>query len=188
MHRCHCPVATHRLSTAAGPGHLGRKVQPGPRDVPRASADGHGHASITACTRRRNRGRSPLVTNLSGVRAVIWSADAVATATRASPKLQHVRGWAADTEQTFSSFATGSHHPSPHRQRKANPRSEGLCGAPWRDRTAYLLLTVYPRLDAVANCRDAGQVRGGALCCRPTYLFITPARLGGDPIEAGYRG
>ena len=50
--------------------------------------------------------------------------------------------------------------------------------APWRDRTAYLLLTIYPRADAVANWDDPGQARGGALCCGPTYLFITA--LGGS--------
>ena len=44
--------------------------------------------------------------------------------------------------------------------------------APLRNRTVDLLLTIYPRDHAVANCGDAGQVRGGALCCRPTYLFI----------------
>jgi hypothetical protein len=44
--------------------------------------------------------------------------------------------------------------------------------APLRNRTVDLLLTIYPRDDAVANCADAGQVRGGTLCCRPTYLFI----------------
>src|SRR5215472_6935274 len=47
--------------------------------------------------------------------------------------------------------------------------------APLRNRTVDLLLTIYPRLDAVANWDDAGQVRGGGLCCSPTYLFITPA-------------
>jgi hypothetical protein len=47
-----------------------------------------------------------------------------------------------------------------------------VCGAPLRNRTVDLLLTIYPRVHAVANWDDAGQVRGGALCCRPTYLFI----------------
>ena len=59
-------------------------------------------------------------------------------------------------------------------------------GAPLRNRTVDLLLTIYPRDDAVANWDDAGQVRGGVLCCSPTYLFITPARLGGGPIKAPY--
>jgi len=44
--------------------------------------------------------------------------------------------------------------------------------APLRNRTVDLLLTIYPRVHAVANWNDAGQVRGGPLCCRPTYLFI----------------
>jgi hypothetical protein len=47
-------------------------------------------------------------------------------------------------------------------------------GAPLRNRTVDLLLTIYPRADAVAICDDAAQVRGGARCCRPTYLVITP--------------
>jgi hypothetical protein len=114
-HHRHRPLATHRLSrhspgtglpcvglptachtgrwaqgaTAAGPGRQGRKAQLVPRDVPRASAGDHGHASTAASMRRRKRGRSPLVplANLSGLRALICSADAVATATRA---LAHV--------------------------------------------------------------------------------------------------
>jgi hypothetical protein len=69
-----------------------------------------------------------------------------------------------------------------------NPSSTQLYRAPWRDRTAYLLLTIYPRDDAVANCGGAGQARGGGLCCRPTYLFITPAKLGGDPLRPTTEG
>jgi hypothetical protein len=57
----------------------------------------------------------------------------------------------------------------------ANPANV-LVRAPLRNRTVDLLLTIYPRDDAVANWDDAGQVRGGALCCRPTYLFITRHR------------
>ena len=49
---------------------------------------------------------------------------------------------------------------------------QGRTRAPLRNRTVDLLLTIYPRADAVANWDDAGQVRGGALCCRPTYLVI----------------
>ncbi len=45
--------------------------------------------------------------------------------------------------------------------------------APLRNRTVDLLLTIYPRADAVAICDDAAQVRGSALCCRPTYMVIT---------------
>jgi hypothetical protein len=44
--------------------------------------------------------------------------------------------------------------------------------APLRNRTVDLLLTIYLYVHAVANCGDAGQVRGSALCCSPTYLFI----------------
>jgi hypothetical protein len=52
--------------------------------------------------------------------------------------------------------------------------------APLRNRTVDLLLTIYPRADAVAICDDAGQVRGGARCCRPTYLVITRGPGGPD--------
>ena len=55
------------------------------------------------------------------------------------------------------------------RRRWSRPMRE----APLRNRTVDLLLTIYPRVHAVANCGDAGQARGGARCCRPTYLFIT---------------
>src|SRR5215470_11057490 len=59
------------------------------------------------------------------------------------------------------------------RDRKSRtPAQHGYFEPPGGDRTAYLLLTIYPRDDAVAICADAGQVRGGALCCRPTYLVI----------------
>jgi hypothetical protein len=72
---------------------------------------------------------------------------------------------------------------------RAKPEADLLVyGAPLRNRTVDLLLTIYPWVHAVANWDDAGQVRGSPLCCSPTYLFITPARLGGDPIEARYRG
>jgi hypothetical protein len=39
------------------------------------------------------------------------------------------------------------------------------------------LLTTYLRPDAVAICDDAGQVRGGAHCCRSTYLVINSIPL-----------
>jgi hypothetical protein len=58
-----------------------------------------------------------------------------------------------------------------------------VCRAPLRNRTVDLLLTMNPRVHAVANWDDAGQVSGGALCCRPTYLFIKLARLGGVPVK-----
>src|SRR5712692_8387713 len=74
--------------------------------------------------------------------------------------------------QTISISAIGSNHPRTKPVKGQSPRSAGLYRAPWRDRTAYLLLTIYPRVHAVANCDDAGQVRGGPPCCRPTYLFI----------------
>jgi hypothetical protein len=56
----------------------------------------------------------------------------------------------------------------------------GFRGAPLRNRTVDLLLTIYPRADAVAICDDAAQVRGGARCCRPTYLVITRGPGGPD--------
>ena len=58
-------------------------------------------------------------------------------------------------------------------------------GAPLRNRTVDLLLTIYPRADAVAICDDAGQVRGSARCCRPTYLVIT--RGPGGPGRRAHR-
>ena len=60
--------------------------------------------------------------------------------------------------------------------------------APLQNRTVDLLLTIYPRVHAVANCGIAGQARGGPLCCRPTYLVIKPARLGADPFGTDYPG
>jgi hypothetical protein len=61
-------------------------------------------------------------------------------------------------------------------------------GSPLRNRTVDLLLTIYPRVHAVANWDDAGQVRGGALCCSPTYLVITPATLSGGPWRPATEG
>ncbi len=59
-------------------------------------------------------------------------------------------------------------------------------GAPLRNRTVDLLLTIYPRVDAVAICDDAGQVRGGARCCRPPiYLVITRSPGGPDAAPTG---
>ncbi len=58
--------------------------------------------------------------------------------------------------------------PSTHKRPGHDPKR-----APLRNRTVDLLLTIYPRADAVAICDDAAQVRGGARCCRPTYLVIT---------------
>jgi hypothetical protein len=191
-----CTAVTARWLLTVCQQQLGRATRAGrynliPGDVPRAAAGDHGHASITACMRRRKRGRSPLVANLSGLRALIWSADAVATATRGPRRtLQHVRARGDD-------YGTADHRlfrnriKPPRRQpaKKGKPLGQkDYVGAPWRDRTAYLLLTIYPPADAVANWDDAGQVRGGAPCCRPTYLFIKRPMLGGDPIDAGYRG
>lgn len=65
-------------------------------------------------------------------------------------------------------------------------RVKSLVRAPSRNRTVDLLFTIYPYADAVANCADVGQVRGGPLCCRPTYLFIKSAKLSGDPIDTDY--
>jgi hypothetical protein len=56
-----------------------------------------------------------------------------------------------------------------------------VCGAPLRNRTVDLLLTIYSRPDAVANWDDAGQVKGGALCCRPTYLSSSPPSWAAGP-------
>jgi len=52
---------------------------------------------------------------------------------------------------------------------------------PLRNRTVDLLLTIYPRPDAVAICDDAAQVRGGARCCGPTYLLIKPGPAARTP-------
>jgi hypothetical protein len=52
-----------------------------------------------------------------------------------------------------------------------NPRSDAFC-APSAIRTRGLLLRSNPAADAVANWDDAGQVRGGTHCCRPSYLVI----------------
>ena len=62
-----------------------------------------------------------------------------------------------------------------------------VCGAPLRNRTVDLLLTIYPRADAVAICDDAAQARGGARCCRPTYLVITRGPGGPDAALLGGR-
>jgi hypothetical protein len=45
-------------------------------------------------------------------------------------------------------------------------------GAPSAIRTRDLLLRNNPAADAVANWDDAGQVKGGAHCCSPSYLVI----------------
>jgi hypothetical protein len=66
----------------------------------------------------------------------------------------------------------GKLHRRETRQNGQTRRLMPLFRAPLRNRTVDLLLTIYPRPDAVANWDDAGQVRGGPLCCRPTYLFI----------------
>ena len=47
-----------------------------------------------------------------------------------------------------------------------------LSRAPLRNRTVDLLLTIYPHVYAVAISVVPGQVRGGARCCRPTYMVI----------------
>jgi len=168
---------------APGPGRQGRKVHLAPRDVPRTPGR-RSRPRIRHCLHAaRKRGRSPLIPWPK----LIWSTSTYLSYGRCSYgdqpalTLQHVRARATATGQIFSLAATGSNHPVANRQRGQSPRSARLYGAPWRDRTAYLLLTIYPRADAVANCEDAGQVRGGALCCSPTYLFITPAGLGGGP-------
>ena len=57
-----------------------------------------------------------------------------------------------------------------------NTRSEAIC-APSRIRTCGLLLRSNPAVDAVASWNDAGQVRGGAHCCRPSYLVIARRAL-----------
>jgi len=54
-------------------------------------------------------------------------------------------------------------------------------GAPSRIRTCGLLLRSNPAVDAVAICDDAGQVRGGAHCCSPSYLVIASRDTGCTP-------
>src|SRR5262249_30152758 len=44
--------------------------------------------------------------------------------------------------------------------------------APSAIRTRALLLRSNPAGDGVANSDDAGHVRGGPRCCRPSYLVI----------------
>jgi hypothetical protein len=182
------PVGAGRNGSRTGP--PGSEGTTWPRCAQSPAGD-HGHTSSTA-SMRRGCGTQPLGPwqNLSGLRALIWSADAVATATRGPHRtLRHVRARGRLRRGRPSPFPQpGQTTPPAIRQRKANPRSGGLCGAPWRDRTAYLLLTIYPHADAVANCRTAGQVRGGPLCCSPTYLFITPAKLSGDSLRPTTEG
>lgn len=56
--------------------------------------------------------------------------------------------------------------------------------------TVDRLLTMNPHPDAVANWDDAGQVRGGAHCCSPTYLFIEggPGAAGSAPSTGNAAG
>jgi hypothetical protein len=54
----------------------------------------------------------------------------------------------------------------------AKPQVRDPFCAPSAIRTRDLLLRSNPAADAVANCNDAGQVRGGAHCCSPSYLVI----------------
>jgi hypothetical protein len=100
----------------------------------------------------------------------------------------HVNAHMTAAGQTISFLMIGSKKSAIKRAIRTKPQVSRLFRAPLRNRTVDLLLTIYPRVHAVANWDDAGQVRGGALCCSPTYLFITPARLNGGPIEAGYQG
>lgn len=73
----------------------------------------------------------------------------------------------------------------PHRETDAIAKAQlnASVQSPLAGRTAYLLLTIYPRPDGVANWDKAGQVRNGALCCRPAYLVIArhPAAMIGAP-------
>jgi hypothetical protein len=50
--------------------------------------------------------------------------------------------------------------------------------APSATRTRDLLLRSNPAVDAVAISDGAGQVRGSAHCCRPSYLVIASRALG----------
>jgi hypothetical protein len=78
-------------------------------------------------------------------------------------------------------YCLGKAEQRPLQQRRLtlqNRRSETLC-APSAIRTRGLLLRSNPAADAVAICNDAGQVRGGAYCCSPSYLVIANRDSGG---------
>jgi hypothetical protein len=208
----HRPVAHHRLSrhgpgpgcsrwacrllphepagaAAARPGRQTRKAQLVPRDLPRAPADDHGQTASNASTRRPKRAdAAPTVANLSGLRALICSAEAVATADCAIAHIAARQSVVTAAGAGLLLVPVNRNHLATQHPGEANPQLNGLNRAPLRNRTVDLLLTIYLRVHAVANCDDAGQVRGSALCCSPTYMVITAARLGGDPLRPTTEG
>ena len=109
-------------------------------------------------------------------------------AARAAPTLQQVRARATAARADLLLFGDHSNNLTVKQGKRGKFAGPGPVSSPWRDRTAYLLLTIYPRDDAVANCEDAGQARAGALCCRPTYLFITPAMWAATPLRPTTEG
>jgi hypothetical protein len=101
---------------------------------------------------------------------------------RASSKKEQVRRHITVHEQARPmTYCLGKAERTPTSPETPDPaKSQVRCpfGAPSKIRTCGLLLRSNPAADAVANWDDAGQVRGGAHCCSPSYLVITSRDTG----------